>query len=257
MGRKSETLLEFANRLIAQNQQSTKELTSEGLELIDIHSMKHTLSVEKEGQVTADMFYRKIGFNIVNRFEWDTASGKEYQQSDIDCAITSTFGNQIKPLPQTLYVSEKFRSFTSYDDMLVEIYSKCNFPGEEPELGWGLKSRADIFYYQSYAEIRLIDAKRLQEYVQKIYEYNKEWFNKTFIEGKVTRDCNYMYGDAQEKVEFICIPTTSESGRWMWKGLVVAIPYGWLKKQNLILGTWDINREEDCISFTSSTDSLE
>lgn len=247
---------DFVKEVSTKKHQSLKFPNLREIKLVDIHSMKYTLGIEKEGQVVADMFYRKIGYNIVNRFGWDTAQNKEFQRSDIDCAITSTFGNQIKNLPQTLYVSEKFRSSTSYNDMLVEIYSKCNFPNETPELGWGLKSKADIFYYQSYDEIWLIDAKRLQEHIQKIYEYNKDWFNRTFIEGKATRDYSYMYDDVREKVEFLCIPTTSEAGQWMWKGLVVALPYEWLEDQNLILGTWNINREDDCISFTSSTDIL-
>jgi len=84
---------------------------------------------------TADIFYR-TGMHAVKieRYDYNTARGKQKQLSDIDVAVTLQDGS-------TITVSEKKRT-RDFDDLYLEVFSK--FP-DVP--GWTSESQAGFLAY--------------------------------------------------------------------------------------------------------------
>lgn len=99
------------------------------------HHFYESRHVETSHFETADRFYRKFLHAVhIERFDYNTAGGKQKQKADIDVTLSLADG--------TIFtVSEKKRT-RDFDDLYLEVYSK--FPDVQ---GWTAGSEAGFLAY--------------------------------------------------------------------------------------------------------------
>lgn len=133
-----------------------------------VYELSSCLNFEKSNFNMADAFYRRIGYNIVMRHNWDDPNGKEAQKKDIDLTVSASFAGP-KNLTRTAKISEKFRRII-WTDCWIEILSDIN-----GETGSNLKSEADYqFYYMKTNEqgalVYVLDSQKLKDLARTILD---------------------------------------------------------------------------------------
>lgn len=130
---------------------------------MNIRNFRDDLLYEEKHKTDYNKFYENNGFEVCERYDFNTENGKKAQKADIDVQIQK---DGIKYL-----VSEKDRS-ASYGDVLVEVLHI--YDDGEKKRGWIYDTKADLLSYFTPKCHYFINMKELKDAVDKIYPKIKD-----------------------------------------------------------------------------------
>ena len=179
------------------------------------------LDIEKDGQSTADKFYRSRGATNITRWDYkDCIRGRYMQQDDID--VTVEFYNAFSILDTTkksIDVSEKFRT-QDFGDHMIEIWS--NYQRKKP--GSHIKCKAEWieqFVPGGVYEVPNAQALRaLAMYARDYFDWNKLF--TTLKPGTPSQPTTFVYKGHSYNIRlYKGVTTCGDNSYWNSLNIIV------------------------------------
>lgn len=179
---------------------------------METRNFNDDLSYEGKRKPDYDKFYESHGFEVCQRYDFITESGKKAQKADIDVQLQK---DGIKYL-----VSEKDRS-ASYGDVLVEV--SHIYDSGEKKRGWIYETKADLLSYFTPKCHYFINMKELKDAFDKIYPKIKDKLSdfvksgKGFEKSGVNIDGNWL------NLKFTCARNRGNGRHWRTISLCIDV----------------------------------